>query len=267
MQRVDVSRLGDRRKGSRAVLPPLQGTLRAEREYLKALRVILREMARETRENIVPLAVAEIAASRALTKDIEPSWFDRLISMSVRLAVTAEGMVNRILGLEAERHTDRFMETAKRALGIDLAAVIRQEDIGEYFQNALVRNVALIKGLADDTAKRVQQAVSTAVINGQSAATLRKTLTEQFGIADRRARLIARDQIGKLNSDLNRIRQQQVGVTKYEWMTSADERVRPLHRSLNGKVYKWGEDTGAEGGLPPGQPVQCRCVARGIVEF
>lgn len=250
-----------------AQLPVITGTLSAEREYLKAMRTILRGMARETRDNIVPLAAAEIQANRAMTSDADRSWFRRLLELSIDLAISAEGAVSRILGLEAQRHTDRFMETAKRALGIDLAAVVRQEDLGDYLAAAATRNAALIKGLADDTVKRVQQTVANAVINGKSAADLRKELTRQFQIEDGRARLIARDQTAKLNSDLNRIRHQQAGVTEYTWRTSADERVRPRHRGLEGKVYKYGEPTGAEEGLPPGQPIQCRCVAQAIVRF
>lgn len=256
-----------RRKGSTAQLPVIVGTLAAEREYLKALRVILREMARETRENIVPLAVAEMQANRAMTSDADRSWFRRLLEMSIDLAISAEGMVGRILGLESQRHTERFMETAKRALGVDLAAVVRQEDLGDYLATAALRNASLIKGLADDTVKRVQQTVTNAVINGRSAADLKKALTRQFQIEDGRARLIARDQVAKLNSDLNRIRHQQAGITEYTWRTSADERVRPRHRDLEGKVYKYGEPTGAEEGLPPGQPIQCRCIAQAIVTF
>lgn len=268
MIRYRIGSLVDgRRKGSTALLPQIAGTLSAEREYLKALRTILREMVRETREGIVPLAVAEIAANRAMMKDVEQSWFDRLIAMSVRLAVTAAGMVSRILGLEAQRHTERFMETAKQALGVDLAAVVRQEDLGDYLRAVGTRNAALIKGLADDTVKRVQQAVTDAVINGRSAADLRKELSKQFHFEDNRARLIARDQVAKLNSDLNRIRHQQAGVTSYKWRTSADERVRKRHRELEGKEYRYGEPTGAEEGLPPGQPIQCRCIAQGIVQF
>lgn len=255
------------RKGSTAQLPKIAGTLAAEREYLKALRTILREMARETREGIVPLAVAEIAANRAMVRDIEPSWFDRLLAMSTRLVASAEGMVNRILGLESQRHTERFMETAKQALGVDLTAVVRQEDLADYLRAAATRNAALIKGLSDDTVKRVQETVTKAVINGRSAADLRSELTRQFRIEDSRARLIARDQIAKLNSDLNRIRHQQAGVTEYTWRTSADERVRERHRRLEGKVYRYGEPTGAEQGLPPGQPIRCRCIAQAIVTF
>lgn len=256
-----------RRKGSSALLPVITGTLAAEREYLKALRVILREMARETRKRIVPLAVVEIQASRAIVRDADRSWFRRLLEMSIDLAISAEGMVGRILGLEAERHTKRFMETAKQTLGIDLAAVVRQEDLGGYLQAAATRNAALIKGLADEMVKRVQETVTRAVINGMPVAELRKELTRQFHFGDNRARLIARDQVAKLNSDLNKIRHQQAGLSEYRWRTSADERVRPRHRDLEGKVYKYGEPTGAEEGLPPGQPIQCRCIAQAIVTF
>lgn len=256
-----------RRKGSTAQLPKIVGTLAAEQEYLKALRTILREMARETRENIVPLAVAEMQANRAMMSDADRSWFRRLLEMSIDLAISAEGMVGRILSLEAKRHTERFMETAKRALGVDLVAVVRQGDLSDYLAAAALRNASLIKGLSDDTVKRVQTTVTNAVINGRSAADLRKELTKQFHFSDSRARLIARDQIAKTNSDLNRLRHQQAGVTSYRWATSADERVRPRHRELDGKVYKYGEPTGAEEGLPPGQPIACRCVAIGIVTF
>lgn len=257
----------NRRKGSTAQLPQITGTLAAERAYLKALRTILRAMAAETRQNIVPLAVAEIQASRAMTRDADRSWFFRLMEMSIDLAISAEGMIGRILGLEAERHTDRFMETAKRTLGVDLMSVVRQEDLADYLEAAALRNAGLIKGLSDDMVKRVQTTVTNSVINGRTAADLRAELTRQFQIEDRRAQLIARDQTAKLNSDLNRIRHQQAGITEYTWRTAADERVRPRHRELEGKVYKYGEPTGAEEGLPPGQPINCRCIAQAIVTF
>lgn len=267
MQRYKLAALAKGQKRTSVVLPAVMPALGPQREYLAVLRAMLRELSRETRETIVPLAVDEISRNKAMMRDAEPSWFDRLIALSVRLGIVAEQTVVRILGLEAARHSDRFMASAKRALGVDLAAVVRNEDLAEYLRTSATRNAALIKGLADETVKRVQQVVTTAVINGQPATVLRKTLTEQFQIADRRAQLIARDQISKLTSDLNRIRHEQAGITTYTWRTSADERVRPRHRALEGKVYKYGEATGAEGGLPPGQPIRCRCVAAAIVEF
>lgn len=267
MIRYRLSEIAAGRKGTSVALPVIAGTLSAEHDYLKALRAILRELAKETRKTIVPLAVAEIQANRAMVRDVDRTWFERLLSLSVRLVGVAEAMVTRILRLEAQRHTDRFMQAAKQALGIDLRAVVRQEDLADYLEAVATRNAGLIRGLSDETVNRIQAIVTNAVINGRPANDLKAELTKQFKFSDRRARLIARDQIAKFNSDLNRIRHQQAGVTEYRWRTSHDERVRPLHQKLDGTVYKYGEPTGAEQGLPPGQPINCRCIAQGIVTF
>ena len=271
MLRYSIAKLGrqsGRKAGTTAILPAIEGRLGTEKEYYSTLRSLLTQMAKETRESIIPLYQADLVQKRAaITKDAEPFWFNRLSAVTAMLQRVAADAVNRVLRLEAVRHTDTFMATAKRALGIDLRSVIQQEDLEEYLREAAGRNTNLITGLADDTLKRIQQAVYDNSIAGNSVATLRKALADGFGIADRRAKLIARDQIAKLNSELNRKRQMQAGVTSYTWTTSHDERVRERHRKLDGKVYKWGEATGAEQGLPPGQPVACRCLARGIVEF
>ncbi|MCO6407356.1 phage head morphogenesis protein [Hoeflea alexandrii] len=193
--------------------------------------------------------------------------FERLAQTAAMLVLTAESTVNRILDLEAQRHTTAFMQTAKRALGVDLADVVLKEDLAEYLRLAGMRNAGLIKGLSTDAVKRIQETVSTALINGTPARELQARISEQLRISDRRAQLIAQDQLAKLNSDLNRIRHEQAGITEYRWATSKDERVRERHRALEGKVYKYGQPTGAEGGLQPGQPIRCRCVAIAIVQF
>ncbi|MBD8556305.1 minor capsid protein [Rhizobium sp. CFBP 8762] len=270
MLRYSLAKIAKRPKGTVVELPPIEERLSTVKQYHAALRVMLAGIAAETRETIIPLYRAELEHKRAvsgLMADADRSWFQRVAALATSLQRSASETVNRILGLEAQRHTAGFMAAAKKALGIDLRAVVRDEDLEEYLRDVAGRNASLIQGLADDVIKRIEQTVYENSIAGNSVTTLRKALTEQFGIADRRAGLIARDQSAKLNSDLNRIRQQQAGITTYKWLTSRDERVRARHKKLEGKEYKWGEPTGAENGLPPGQPIQCRCLARAIVEF
>lgn len=270
MLRYSIAKLADRPKGTKAELQPIEPRLSSEKQYYAALRSMLAQIATETRESIIPAYEAEIKqkrAQRTYTGDAGREWFMRIHAAVQRVQRVATDMVERILGLEAQRHTDEFMATAKRALGIDLRAVVRQEDLEDYLSAAVGRNASLIKSLADDMVKRIEQTVYENGIAGNSVTTLRKTLQEQFGIGDKRAKLIARDQMSKFNADLTRLRQQQAGITEYVWKTSRDERVRERHRQLEGKTYKWGEATGAENGLPPGQPVNCRCSARGIVVF
>lgn len=273
MLRYSIAKLGrqaGRKKGTKADLPIIEGRLGTEKAYYAALRSLLAEIARETRESVIPLYEAEQAArraQRAYTGDADPAWFSRLRALIVGLQRVASDTVDRVLRLESIRHTDQFLAAAKKAIDIDLRSVVQQEDLADYLTEAAGRNGSLITGLADDTLKRIEQTVYNNSIAGNSVTTLRKALQEDFGVSDRRAKLIARDQTAKLNSDLNRRRQEQAGVTSYTWTTSRDERVRERHRQLDGKVYKWGEATGAENGLPPGQPINCRCISRGLVEF
>lgn len=264
MIRYNLARLA-REKGYRghaAKMPPIEDRLSARRSYLAALRVMIKAVTVQMRETIITRY-----RPNALTRDVDADSFRTFREYAAALSRVASQTVERIIGLESQTHTENFMDNARRVFGIDLQAVVRQEDLTEYLELAIERNTSLIKSLSDDMVKRVEQTVIANELNGRSVGELRKALVEQLGIVDRRAKLIARDQTAKLNSDMNRIRQQQAGIDKYEWLTAGDERVRQLHQGLQGKVYKWGESTGAEGGLPPGQPIQCRCVAVAVVSF
>lgn len=270
MLRYSLSKLGrskGRRKGTRAELPTIEGRLSTEREYYAAMRRILTELAKETRESIIPAYQAERRQTRAMASlrlDADQSWFNRMKALAVQLVRVATGTVNTILDLEAIRHTDTFMAQAKRALGIDIGAVVRQEDLEDHLRLAVSRNAALIKSLAEDTVKRIEMTVYENSVAGNSVATLRQKLKEDFGISDRRAQLIARTESSKFNAELNMIRQKQAGITEYIYSTSKDERVRPLHAGYDGKTFKW--DVPPSDGHPGTAP-NCRCVSRGIVVF
>ena len=248
-------------------LRPIYPTLRAEQAYLKELRRMLKGLAAEVNRSVLPA----LSSYRQHTRDAQiqdwEGWFISLRQAKRTLVNAAKELANKIFGLESERHTDEFHKVAREALGIDISAIVRSEELSEYLADHASRNAGLITSLADETVKGVETLVLNAKLNGTTAKQLKEQLKNKFGIADKRARLIARDQTAKLTSDLNQLRQQQVGITEYVWRTSRDERVRPRHSSLDGEVYAWGKPTGAEEGLPPGKPIQCRCTAQAVVIF
>ncbi|WP_168990515.1 phage minor head protein [Aureimonas flava] len=265
--RYELARLAPSRR-ARTVLPPISASRGAETDYTNALRAMLRGLADEVQATILPEVEAEMARQRMLTQDaVRMGMFDRLLDVALGLALVAERTVTRILGLEVDRHTERWKASVRSTLGIDIATVVRNEDLGDYLETVTDRNVGLIRKLARDTSENVRQAVLNAILQGRTAKQLRGDLTDQFGISQRRAKVIARDQIAKVTSDLNQRRHTQAGITHYVWSTSHDERVRARHRALDGNEYEYGKPTGAEQGLPPGQPIQCRCVGRAIVIF
>jgi len=77
-------------------------------------------------------------------------------------------------------------------------------------------------------------------------------------VTDRRAMLIARDQISKHNGALTRARMQGAGIARYQWSSSKDERVRTSHSTLEGRVFSWDRPPPVG---HPGEDIQCRCVA------
>ncbi|PHP66539.1 hypothetical protein CSC94_12680 [Zhengella mangrovi] len=257
---ADLTPKSKQRQG-RVILPGIEESNGARRAYQAELRKMLVGIRAET----API-VERYARDRAF-RDADEFWFNSLAAMAAKLAFHAEKMVYKIIGLEAKRHTETFVRHARRVLGIDLTALIHQEDLADLVRSINGRNASLIRSLSDDAKKRVEQAVYESWTSGQTAKELQGRLKREFGVLDRRAKLIARDQMAKMNADFNQRRHVQAGITSYIWTTSHDERVRTLHRSLDGRQYKYGKPTGAEGGMPPGKPIVCRCIARAVVEF
>lgn len=194
-------------------------------------------------------------------------WFDTIEAELVALLAQATSLIRGTLKGEADWTSAAFTKNIRSLMGVDLAGVIRDEDLTDYLDAAVTRNAALVKGLADDGQKALKAAVTEAYLGGYSRTKLEKTITQKLGFMKSRAELIAQDQVAKVSSEVNEIRQRQVGVQEYIWMTSRDERVRPRHRHLDGKKYKWGQPTGAETGQAPGREVRCRCIARAVIDW
>lgn len=148
-------------------------------------------------------------------------------------------------------------------------------------------NFTLIKSLSQEHIKRLNSIVGDAVQDGRTWNAVAKDVQGlNSNITKSKSKLLARDQIGKLNGRITERRQQEAGIDQYDWSTSRDERVRgnplglypkakPSHFVMEGVRCRWddasvySEDNGKTwkprtGKMPkqhPGQPIQCRCAA------
>lgn len=262
-------------KRERVVLRPIAATVAFEAALLAPTNRILRRMAQQVTQDVLPAAVS--AKAQLMRDDL--NWFERAMRT---LRDIADGLIDGLqaswreaFDTEEERNKRRFDEAVRSALGIDLGNVIQAEGIATTIDAAVLRNVQLIRGLTDDVARRLAAKLLDGLTRGLNNRELEKIISTEFGIARRRAKLIARDQAASFNGDLNRIRQQAMGVTEYTWSCSLDERVRgnpegrypnakPSHWAREGKTFKWNDPP--EGG-PPGAAINCRCTARAIIEF
>lgn len=266
MKKYDLKSMVVAEKGSKTLFPVIPESLGMERSHRAILRKLLNGAAKALRISVIP-KYRPILVDGSMTQDIAEGDFSDFEAVMAGLVRIAQESVRELVELESARHTKSFMSAANKAFGINLQGVIAQEELQEYIEVVSMRNAGLIKGLSEDLVKSVRLKVVNSAINGRSASQLRSELKKLLKISDNRAKLIARDQTAKFNSDLNRIRHEQAGIEKYIWRTSKDERVRSRHQKLEGKEYSYGQKTGAEEGLPPGQPIQCRCIAQAVVEF
>jgi SPP1 gp7 family putative phage head morphogenesis protein len=124
------------------------------------------------------------------------------------------------------------------------------------------QNVGLIKTVDEKYFGEVQEIVFRGARTGSSVKEIAEEIRNRGQVSRSRAELIARDQINKFNGNLSEIRQRDLGVTRYIWRTSLDERVREEHRKLEGKEFSWSKPP-SEG--HPGEAINCRCYAEPIL--
>jgi len=129
------------------------------------------------------------------------------------------------------------------------------------------QNALLIKDIPFQAMQQIAQKTVEALKSGQApkdmANDIYEIMSDRMDVTDSRAKLIARDQVSKLNGNLTMERQVDMGVDSYTWRTVGDERVRETHADNEGQVFEWAmppEETGH-----PGEDINCRCWAEPVL--
>lgn len=261
-----------KRKGRR--LPATRPSYAAEVAYRAELLAIVAQLRKAVNEVLLPAVKAE-APNFERTKDD---------FSALRLMMAFDQMAQRFGGIDRvamrlaaqavkrqEDITNRQLATSiAKAMGADSAmtvafkGVINSLNVRGKVEAATVANVELIKSIPAQFSDKVKGIVLNGAAQGQRFETIARDIQKQLDVAENRAKLIARDQMAKLNSSITEAKQTALGITEYEWSTAGDERVRPEHAANNGRVFKWNDppDTGH-----PGEDINCRCIARPIIRF
>ena len=231
----------------------------------------------------VRLDVDEIALARTI--EGLRIQFGREVPLE-RIEAIAEDVLER-----TERHQGRQLELQ---LGPEGGAV-RREILGldplgsepwlqDLLRQATEENVGLIKSIPEAFFQDIEADVLAQGRAGLRVEAVAQGLESKYlahaaawvKSTENRAKLIAVDQIGKLYGELDRIRQTDIGITRYRWRSSRDERVRgnpsgkypdsrPSHWAREGRVYSWDDPPrqSSDDGHP-GKPIRCRCYAEPV---
>lgn len=229
------------------------------RAPLRLFRTLLRRRLHLDAEDLDPVTQVIIAVGDALN-EVKATYDERYVW---NIAVQAANRADAFQRLQ-------LLRQIRDATGVDVDLLTTKSPlvralIGDFATD----NAALVGDLSDRMAERLADMVRRAAAEGYTQWDLAEQIADAFGYSDRRAAFIARDQIGKLYGQLDRIRQVDLGVTHFIWHTMRDARVRDSHATLEGSTFAWSDPPVNERGerIIPGSDYNCRCWAMPDLRF
>ena len=161
---------------------------------------------------------------------------------------------------QQKTYTDGTMQKILKDGGFSVEMVMTPA-MHNVVQASIAENVSLIKSIGSQHLTRIEGLVMRATLAGRDIGPLAKELQAQYGVTQRRAAFIARDQANKVTSQLASARQQELGITQGRWRHSgAGAEPRPEHVAASGKLFDLKKGMLLEGEwVLPGQAVRCRC--------
>ncbi|AUR93246.1 head morphogenesis domain protein [Vibrio phage 1.186.O._10N.286.49.E3] len=218
-------------------------------------------------------------------KDLEfeytaDSWADVI---EVSLAALRQRWSSEIFNRFAERLASKFVQAVNvqnqqqfqnqyKSFGINIYA--GNQAVSDYLDATVKDNVRLIKSIPDQYLTQVESIVLGNMRAGMRPSAINKQLQDQFGVTERRARVISRDQVSKASNGLAKKRMESSGFKYFQWIDSKDSRVRSRHKRIANKVTKYGKGIYSFSDLPlndkgipiaPSDDIQCRCVMRPVL--
>ena len=258
-------------------LRPVRPPVAIEREYHKKLKALLQEMDRslywwlraEYRK-----AEPEIVGDSAMTdlrtklKKLVREWMKKFSDKAKEIATW---FASKVQGFTTNNLQQQMQRSKLNKLGFDLKFTYHSQKERAVFSSIVEQNVNLIKSIASEHLTQVQGIVLRGIETGHDLSRMTEDLQSSFGVSERRAAMIARDQTAKASNNLSRQRLMDYGVTKGKWMhTSSGKTYRDSHVEMDGEIYDieqgcYDDDYGDY--VQPGELVNCHCVCIPVIDF
>lgn len=195
---------------------------------------------------------------------------------------------NPMFTLLAKRATQKMVDETLKHSSVTLKASLKEvnqtlvvnpdfmdDRLREIAQAGVIEATSLIKTIPQKYIGDVRQVLMHSIsTEGKGFAELNPFLHKLYEGNERKAELVAMDQLRKVYNSVQAYRLQKMGVKKFKWIHSGGGREpRKLHQDLHGKVFSfdnppfigvmYGEDVyGLPGHLP-----NCRCSFKPVFDF
>ena len=252
-----------------------------EREYARISRQYM-QLLKESIEEEIPVLKEQIMRERGTYR--ADSFNDVMAVMEKVLSNIQKKFTEKERGFGLRRKLEslanltrkltikEWKKAVHKTLGIN---IMEDYYMGEFYRATLEKwvdeNVSLIKTIPADSLSDMKNIVKEGFVNGKSTTGIMKEIQRRYNMGNTHARLIARDQIGKLNAAVTKAQQQDAGIEEYIWCTTGDSRVRDSHKELNGHTFRWDDppvvDAKSGRRCHPEEDYQCRCRAKPVFRF
>ena len=281
-----------RRRTRNRPLKPIVYPIGIERQYYKQIKTITQTYIDLCKPSIDRYINAYFVRKDSVEDDLDVLMDEmmRELELVYGVNVLSSGQLGRMLADIAEKilgANSAYFQKQITVLSGGIPIAIEKPWWSEAKALWEKQNYKLIKNLGEEYITKINNTVINGLQNGWG----KEQIIEAVGKIDasltgHRSYVIARDQVGKLNSIITREQSMYIGMETYFWTTYRDERVRgdpsgpykkaiPSHYDMEGllctwknsEVYSddlgvtWKKKTGKMETLQAGMAIMCRCVA------
>lgn len=214
----------------------------------------------------IPTDIALVIAQK---REESTAKIDRALKLIDQIQTDGLGPLNTAEvaeGIMGDLHR-QFKLTAADKLEIPMTM---STQVAEKIKEDYTTNLNLyIKKWTDEATVRLRHQVQENAAIGYRARAMESGIMDEYGVSERKARFLARQETSLLVSKYREQSYKEAGVNYYKWSTSGDQRVRPDHKRLNNRIFSWDEppivDSATGRRAHPGEDFGCRCVAIPVI--
>lgn len=199
--------------------------------------------------------------------------FAKFVTEGVSLGATENTKAAALSSMRSSSMLSGLIKTPSQGnqFGIN---ILTSKNIMNVMEKSTVQNAFLIKSIQRQHLDAIANIVFQNFQAGKRSSNIIKDI-QAYGVSEKRAKFIARDQTAKVNSDLSRTRMEDLGYKYFKWVDVGDGRVRSSHKQIaNAKtpygigVYRFDDPPIIHGEkMYPGTDYQCRCVMQPVADF
>lgn len=181
--------------------------------------------------------------------------------------------LQKLLNIPLETTLSDLDEQAQLTLKEAITIVPKiNEETRKRLKEEYVENLTIpIKNFTQERTDKLRAMVEENLFTGLADnKILVKEIMKEFSVGENKARFWARQETGLLVAKYKQIEYESVGITKYRWSISHDERVRPFHKELNGQIFEFANPpiVNEKGDKKnPLEDYNCRCEAIPIIDW